>query len=66
LYIFIDLVNRGARRNRPVHVINVDIKDTHEHAVKGGQSIVEMCMQVANLILILCNISIKLFIRFQN
>lgn len=37
-----DLLNRGAPLNRPVHVINVDIKDNHEEALVGGRAIVDL------------------------
>ncbi|KAI9823270.1 MAG: RNA polymerase II subunit A C-terminal domain phosphatase [Phylliscum demangeonii] len=37
-----DLLARGAPLNRPVHVINVDIKDNHEEALVGGQAILDL------------------------
>ncbi|KAL2755082.1 hypothetical protein ACRALDRAFT_1057778 [Sodiomyces alcalophilus JCM 7366] len=37
-----DLMSRGAPLNRPVHVINVDIKDNHEEAGIGGRAILEL------------------------
>lgn len=37
-----DLLSRGAPLNRPVHVINVDIKDNHEEALVGGGAILEL------------------------
>ncbi|TDZ13357.1 RNA polymerase II subunit A C-terminal domain phosphatase SSU72 [Colletotrichum spinosum] len=37
-----DLMNRGAPLNRPVHVINVDIKDNHEEAGVGGKAILDL------------------------
>ncbi|KAI9859550.1 MAG: RNA polymerase II subunit A C-terminal domain phosphatase [Vezdaea acicularis] len=37
-----DLLNRGAPLNRPVHVINVDIKDNHEEALVGGRAILDL------------------------
>lgn len=37
-----DLMNRGSPLNRPVHVINVDIKDNHEEALVGGQGILDL------------------------
>lgn len=37
-----NLLEREGRMNRPVHVINVDIKDNHEEALVGGRAIVEL------------------------
>lgn len=37
-----DLLSRGAPLNRPVHVINVDIKDNHESAIVGGRGILDL------------------------
>ncbi|KXH61799.1 RNA polymerase II subunit A domain phosphatase SSU72 [Colletotrichum nymphaeae SA-01] len=37
-----DLMNRGSPLNRPVHVINVDIKDNHEEASVGGRAILDL------------------------
>ncbi|TVY17356.1 RNA polymerase II subunit A C-terminal domain phosphatase ssu-72, partial [Lachnellula arida] len=37
-----DLLNRGSPLNRPVHVINVDIKDNHEEALIGGRGILDL------------------------
>ena len=37
-----DLLSRGAPLNRPVHVVNVDIKDNHEEALIGGKAILEL------------------------
>ncbi|KAI0521529.1 RNA polymerase II subunit A C-terminal domain phosphatase SSU72 [Xylaria bambusicola] len=37
-----DLLNRGSPLNRPVHVINVDIKDNHEEASIGGSGILDL------------------------
>ncbi|EHA49858.1 RNA polymerase II subunit A C-terminal domain phosphatase [Pyricularia oryzae] len=37
-----DLHARGSPLNRPVHVINVDIKDNHEEAAVGGQGILDL------------------------
>jgi RNA polymerase II subunit A C-terminal domain phosphatase SSU72 len=37
-----DLLSRGSPLNRPVHVINVDIKDNHEDALVGGRGILDL------------------------
>jgi len=37
-----DLLSRGSPLNRPVHVINVDIRDNHEEASIGGQGILDL------------------------
>jgi len=37
-----DLLNRGSPMNRPVHVINIDIKDNHEEALVGGKAILDL------------------------
>ncbi|KAK3053016.1 RNA polymerase II subunit A C-terminal domain phosphatase [Extremus antarcticus] len=37
-----DLLTRGSPLNRPVHVVNVDIKDNHEEALVGGKAILEL------------------------
>ena len=37
-----DLISRGGGLNRPVHVINVDIKDNHEEALTGGKAILDL------------------------
>jgi len=37
-----NLIERGGNLNRPVHVINVDIKDNHEEALVGGKAILDL------------------------
>ena len=37
-----DLLARGSPMNRPVHVINVDIRDNREEAAIGGQGILDL------------------------
>jgi RNA polymerase II subunit A C-terminal domain phosphatase SSU72 len=37
-----DLLNRGSPLNRPVHVINIEIKDNHKEASIGGGAMVDL------------------------
>ncbi|KAI9821119.1 MAG: RNA polymerase II subunit A C-terminal domain phosphatase [Pycnora praestabilis] len=37
-----DLLTRGSPLNRPVHIINVDIRDNHEEALVGGKAILDL------------------------
>ena len=37
-----NLLERGSPLNRPVHVINVDIRDNHEEALAGGKAILDL------------------------
>jgi RNA polymerase II subunit A C-terminal domain phosphatase SSU72 len=37
-----NLLERGSPLDKPVHVINVDIKDSHEEALVGGKAILDL------------------------
>ena len=37
-----NLLERGSPLNRPVHVINVDIRDNHEEGLIGGKAILDL------------------------
>ena len=39
----------GSRTFRPVHVLNIDIKDNHEEATLGAFLVLKLCNMVRNL-----------------
>ncbi|KAH3901530.1 probable RNA polymerase II subunit A C-terminal domain phosphatase SSU72 [Saccharomycodes ludwigii] len=45
-----DLMNRGGKMDKVVHIINVDIKDDHENAQIGAKSILALADKITKLI----------------